>query len=231
MKKSPKSKLLIVSMFVCCLYSGALVAQNREVSQIEYSTESQKQETKSNSRNAIKLNPLLFLRGDIPIYFEKNITDKIFIEIGAGVTFRDYLTSTNYNLDDDHDLEYDVKLGYSYRIGLRYYAADFSYEPYGFYFGLSYQSQNYRSVLTSLNDLEDLNNDIKTHNKDFRLEIGYVTTFEESVFLEPYIGLGIRSRKFDEITIDSNNSNVYEIEKTNDIVPFLSAGVKIGFSF
>ena len=42
-------------------------------------------------KNVFKLNPLLFLRGEAPLYYERALSPKISAEVAVGVTFRNYL--------------------------------------------------------------------------------------------------------------------------------------------
>ena len=42
-------------------------------------------------KNVLKINPLLFLRGEIPLYYERALSHRLSAEIAVGVTFRNYL--------------------------------------------------------------------------------------------------------------------------------------------
>ena len=42
-------------------------------------------------KNVIKLNPLLFFRGEIPLYYERALTHRLSAEVAIGFTWRNYL--------------------------------------------------------------------------------------------------------------------------------------------
>jgi hypothetical protein len=53
--------------------------------------------------NIIKIAPLGFLKGSIPVYYERRITDFFTIQAGVGVTTRNYVRGLMYNaLDGDN---------------------------------------------------------------------------------------------------------------------------------
>ena len=64
-------------------------------------------------KNVIKLNPLIFFRGEIPIYYERSITPRLGIEVGVGVTLRNYL-ALSFTGDDADDF---AKAPRSFRSG------------------------------------------------------------------------------------------------------------------
>lgn len=175
-------------------------------------TSSAKEDDWSMSRNAIKLNPLLFLRGDIPLYFEKNFNSKFSVELGAGVTTADYL-AMSLEIDSTGFDNLESKIGYSFDVGFRYYASDYAFEPEGLFFGIDYRHQQYFASIDKL--------DYKRTNNDFRFLIGNLSNFAENAFWEPYLGLGIRQR----------TSSLDGSTRLNGIVPFLSCGLKIGIYF
>ncbi len=220
-------RLGFIAVFINVVCCSTILAQKRDASTITYVEQSNNANVKTHQRIALKLNPLLLVRGDIPVYYEMSLSNRLSVELGVGLTAIDYLTSRNYNLDPDQDLDYKIELGFSVRGGLRYYTSDYSYEPHGFYFGVTYRLQNFKSELTKINNFDNLSENIEAVNNDARFEIGFVNTFEEGVFIEPYIGIGFRSRDYDKIIIDEF---VYSINRTNDIVPYFSIGAKIGFS-
>ncbi|RZL34304.1 MAG: hypothetical protein EOP00_31830 [Pedobacter sp.] len=101
-----------------------------------------------NQKNAIKLNPILALNGDLPIYFERVISDKISFEIGAGPTVQNFVQNFLDNdmeevqdLDDERTYSY----GYSFMADLRFYPADNSYALDGFYFSPEFRHRLYKN--------------------------------------------------------------------------------------
>jgi len=210
------------------------IAQNRNVIQLEVVDDNTEKgsTTKSNHGSlSIKMNPLIFFRGDIPLYIEKSFSSKFAIEAGIGLTHTDYLAVASdeiegFNYDDS---EIKAELGFSGRVGMRYYASNYGFEPEGVYFAIEYRYQHYNSILSSVGTIENLDKNLQRTNSDFKLTLGYVNYFDENVYIEPYVGFGIRARSIDRFVGDEI-LNTVTIASENDIVPFLSFGFKIGIS-
>jgi len=188
-------------------------AQDPSSVKMEYDESKDVSKNYAKSRTAIKLNPLLFFRGDVPIYVERNITDKFSLEAGVGFTMVDYLSDLSF---EPAVSEREMEIGLSYRAGVRYYAADFSFEPEGVYFSAEYRYQNYKFNYMDLSH--------SYSNSDIRLTMGYLSNIEEHVFIEPYAGFGFRNRTF-----KYPSSLNYDVK--DGLVPFLSLGFKMGISF
>lgn len=225
-----KVYLLLIGCFV---FSSAIIAQNRNVIQIEVENNDSESDSKKAKREhgfSVKLNPLLFFRGDVPIYVEKRLMSNVAIEGGIGFTHTDYF-SVNSNIfsgfvgDDDISNE----MGVSGRIGVRYYASDYGYQSEGAYFAIEYRLQRYNSVLNSYNGVLGLNEKLNRTNSDFRLTIGYVEYIGENFYIEPYAGFGIRNRSVDYVNGGTSSSNI-DINSEKDMLPFLSLGFKVGIA-
>ena len=219
------NKIIIQYCFLLIIAASNLTAQNPSSVQMENTEESGS--NYSESRNMIKLNPLLFFRGDVPVYYEKSLTDKIALEAGVGFTLIDYF---NYSyLIDGYDYKENDKLGYSVLLGLRYYASDYSYMQEGFYFGFNVRYQSYKSDFISIEDIayKGSNN---SANLDVRLHIGYLYMWEENFFIEPYLAFGLRNKSFQEITFD-DASQLYSTSSQTIQNPIFSLGFKFGIAF
>lgn len=55
----------------------------------------------SDENNVIKISPLGFLKGCIPIYYERRISDLFTIQAGVGITTRNYIRGLLYNAQDN----------------------------------------------------------------------------------------------------------------------------------
>ena len=84
-------------------------------------------------KNVIKLNPLLFFRGEVPIYFERALTPRLSLEIAVGVTTRNYLNfSFEGDEPDDFGAATEIIARPTFHLGARYYMND-DLEPQGWY--------------------------------------------------------------------------------------------------
>lgn len=220
------NKLIIAfTLIIAFLSNEQSVAQNK--SSVKMETIDESGSNYSETRNVFKLNPLLFFRGDVPIYYEKSINDKIAVEAGVGFTLSDYFNY--YYLSDDYEYEENNGLGYSFRLGLRYYASDYSYMQEGFYFAVNVRYQAYRADFKSIENVVYSENN-NSSNLDFRLHVGYLHMYEENFFFEPYIAFGVRNGKYMEINYNSISDD-YTTRKTTSINPIFSIGIKLGISF
>lgn len=71
--------------------------------------------------NAVKIDPFQVLRGELMVFYERRISDRISVEVGAGVTRRNW-SYAMFDGDAD-DLRRNIKVltGPSVRLGARYY--------------------------------------------------------------------------------------------------------------
>jgi len=165
----------------------------------------------------IKINPILFVSGDMPIYFEQKLNDVFALELGAGITFYDYFGSTYSLFEQNYDLfDYDIypEFGYSFRTNIKYYP---SYILDEWYFGAGYQYKKYFAVLEDRDTNENFKYE-KTIN-DIRLLVGYIYYFNDKVFADLYGTMGIRNKK-----------TVIGTSQAFAKIPAVSLGIKIGFS-
>ena len=219
-----KLVLIILSIFAVSSFIHA------QQSSVKMETVESDSKDFSEGRSLIKLNPLLFFRGDFPIYFETSVSDKIAVEAGVGFTLIDYFSQPLNLINYDYDYEEENGLGYSFRLGLRYYASDYSYMQEGFYFGANVRYQLYKAEFTSIENIDySANNDIK--NLDFRLHVGYLHMWEENFFIEPYAAFGLRRKTaVSEINYDQN-TQTFSTPVGTQMKPILSLGFKFGISF
>lgn len=209
-----------------------LLAQDKPVVQVEVIDEdAQDAVNKSEIHGvmSVKMNPLLFFRGDIPLYIETTVTSQFAFEVGAGVTIEDYFNFQLY-VSDEYSSTIKPELGFSGRVGVRYYAANYGYQPEGLYFGLDYRLQKYNSTLTQAGTVSLLNQNLSRLNSDVRLTMGYVNYWGDNFFIEPYAGFGIRSRTMDKAT-PNETANTVSVSSETDLFPILSLGAKIGIWF
>ncbi len=189
-------------------------------------------------KNVVKVNPLLFLRGEIPIYFERAISPKLSIEAGIGVTLRDYLAlSFNGNDADDYGAGTEIVPQVSFHVGFRYYFED-DLEPQGLYLQPNFSHLRYTKDIRTKGPTGEFTDvylrDDRTYN-DIRLYVGYQVLSSNSNWMwDLYGGLGYRDR-YNIIVNQSvdltTDQYTYSVEESKDQTVAFFAGVKVGLGF
>lgn len=199
-------------------------------------------------KNALKLNPLLFFRGEIPLMYERALTHRLSVEAGVGFTWRDYL-NLNFTSGggdaDDYGAGTNIIAKPTYHLGLRWYHTD-DIEPQGWYTQLGFAHIEY------VKDIKERNADgsfstIKHRDQriynDIRLLCGYQLLSASSNWLfDVYGGVALRNRGLnlvkETLVLDPDPNSTdeppqyrYTEEPSNDIVPAFFLGVKVGLGF
>lgn len=186
-------------------------------------------------KNVVKLNPLLFFRGEVPVYYERVLSYRLSAELGLGFTWRNYI-SLPINGDDADAFSAGTRIVAkpSFHLGFRYYLQD-DLEPQGTYAQVDFAYLNY----TKFMDTKDSSgyftgNELKDERifNDLRLLVGYQKLSGTSNWLfDFYGGLGLRARSL--IKVNENYNTVtdrftYAVEDVKDLVPAVFLGVKVG---
>jgi hypothetical protein len=229
-------RYLFLALFCIATFSSGFAQKDSNSVTVTYSKVTyHRAERDKNIYNLIKINPLLVLNGDIPIYYERRIMDRLSIEGAIGITHMDYIyqgiTTENY------EEERRAKLGYSLMISAKFYPSNHTKALDEIYFGPEIRHRRYNT------EVEDCGNTSLTGFipeyrtlTDFKLTVGYISYISDNVIFDFYGGVGLRSRNIsyaycDDIYNGSSYNAVMEFEKINDFVPIISAGIKIGFAF
>lgn len=192
-------------------------------------------------KNVVKVNPLLFLRGEIPVYYERALSSRLSAELGVGLTYRNYvnLTFAGDHADaDDFGAGTKIISNPTAHVGFRYYLID-DLEPQGNYLQVELAYLRYSkdislkdSLTGQFNGLTEL--DERVFN-DIRLYYGYQKLSSSSNWLfDFYGGIALRVR---HMTIVNNNFDAakvrwsYDIEEIDDLVPAFFLGVKVGLGW
>ena len=190
-------------------------------------------------KNALKLNPLLFLRGEIPLYYERALSNRLSAQLGVGMTWRNYI---NFNLDADEvdDFGQGTKIiaKLSYHIGARYYFSD-DLEPQGTYMELEFAHLDFFKDISRKDSTGQFTGEPPLHDKrtydDLRLLFGHQSLSATSNWLvDFYGGIGLRSRRMDIVveTLDlSAGQFMYSSKVVDDIVPVIFLGFRVGLGF
>ncbi|MFN6944492.1 MAG: hypothetical protein ACK4ND_06060 [Cytophagaceae bacterium] len=179
--------------------------------------------------NLIKINPLLILRGDIPIYYERRIKDQFSIEAGVGITHRDYLFDDLF--DEYNNFSRTSRLGYSFVLAAKFWPSSYTKALDEFYFGpeIRLLRYNYEVMDCAFQSSRNLLSEHRMFT-DFKITFGYVSYVTDNVFFDFYSGFGLRSRNIKTTSCEYSNlrpSSKFEIVR--DLVPVFSLGVKVGF--
>ncbi len=199
-------------------------------------------------KNAIKLNPLLFFRGEIPLLYERALTHRLSMELGVGFTWRDYL---NLNFSggggdaDDYGAGTNIIAKPTYHLGIRWYHSD-DIEPQGWYTQLGFAHIEYVKDIKEKN-LDGSFSTVKRRDEriynDIRLLCGYQLLSASSNWLfDVYGGVALRNRSLNRVketlVLDPNPDEIgepaqykYDEEPSTDIVPAFFLGVKVGLGF
>jgi hypothetical protein len=188
-------------------------------------------------KNVFKANPLLFLRGEIPFYYERALAHNLSLEVGFGVTLRDYLALGFTDDADDFGAGTVIVPNLSAHMAARFYLSH-DLEPQGLYlqpaFAHLVYTKDIREKAPNGGFTDNSYRDERTYN-DLRLLLGYqMLSGTSNWLLDFYGGLGYRNRNMVVVkeTIDlTNQQYTYTVEETNDRVPVIFLGVKVGLGF
>jgi hypothetical protein len=181
--------------------------------------------------NLVKLNPLLIFVGDIPIYYERRISDHVGVEAGIGMTLTDYYFSSIS--DELIDNTTNTKMGYSFAAGLHLYTSKHYKGMEELYFSPEIRIRKYMTELYQYSGI-DISPAIEQNRiiTDFQIKLGFISYWSDNVSAEYYCGIGIRNRNINKALVTSTgNALIIEMQHTQDVVPCISAGVKIGFGW
>jgi hypothetical protein len=192
-------------------------------------------------KNVLKVNPLLFFRGEVPLYYERALTHKLSVELAVGVTLRNYL-AMSFDGDDADDFGAGTEIipNISYLGGLRWYFTE-DLEPQGWYIQPTFAHLSYeKAILVRQPDgsfVEDvLLHDVRTFN-DIRLLFGHqLLSYSSNWLFDFYGGIAFRDRHMMVVKekIDPTQqpaTYTYTVEERKDRVPAVFLGVKVGLGF
>jgi hypothetical protein len=191
-------------------------------------------------KNVIKFNPLVFFRGEIPLYYERALTPRLSLEAGIGVTLRNYLALSFAGDDaDEFGAGTEIIPRPSFQVGFRYYLSD-DIEPNGAYLQTSFAHLNYTKDIRTKGPTGEFTDeklrDDRTYN-DVRFLLGYQMLSSNSNWLfDVYGGLGYRDR-FNQKVIERLDltqdpiQRVYTTEESKDQTIAFFLGVKFGLGF
>lgn len=244
---------VILSVVFICICS-ALLSQDSITTKVIFFDEEDMSnyDSKSNEglkKNTIKFNPLLILNGEIPVYYERALTESFTAEVGIGMTFKNYMKNFWQQAIDEsyEDFRYEEKeektnSHHTFKLGARYYTGGVALD--GFYFALEYANRKYSTDLTLTNSKSTLGGfnrqdvtesfTVSDHFSEFKIIAGSQTfNYWDNFFADSYFGIGIRQNNATVLTSDddSNGNIVYQLKKESSSAPSFYLGFKVGFEF
>ncbi|MBK0404224.1 hypothetical protein I5M27_14605 [Adhaeribacter sp. BT258] len=204
-------------------------------------TASEKVQNRHNPRiTRVKINPLLILSGDMPVYVEHELKKNLSAEISVGSTYDNVLSDILESASQpDLSITKEGLNSYSFSAALRHYPSVEGSALQGYYFSPEVRFRDYRSLVTKVGG-EDVNLKQGRQILDGKLVIGYINQTSDRIFFDFYGGIGMRY-KFYKDRIE-NYSVIYDPAtgqtsthlKLNDELRrglLLSLGFKLGFAF
>lgn len=189
-------------------------------------------------KNVIKVNPLLFFRGEVPIYYERALSPNLSLEVGVGVTLRNYMALSFAGDDaDDFGAGTEIIPSLSYRMAIRFYLEG-DLEPQGWYIQPEFAHLRYAKDIRISDPMggftEERLRDSRIYN-DIRALFGYQSlSYSSNWVLDYYAGFAFRARDMQVVTetVDPvTRQYTYAVEQRNDFVPALFLGLKVGIGF
>ena len=185
--------------------------------------------------NALKLDPLQIIRGEFSVFYERRISNRVSLEVGLGLTRRNWTYSWFFSDVDDLRRNIVVHTGPSMRLGLRYYLKD-SEELEGVYLMPQFGRRVFKKTFRDLDDGGDLTGDEHSDRREYtevNFTIGYQQLALSSNFMfDIYFGVGYvwRSGREVERIPDSVQGMYFSTPFSNSgVIPVL--GVKLGWGF
>lgn len=185
--------------------------------------------------NALKLDPLQVFRGEISAFYERRISDRISVELGLGVTRRNW-TLPMFNLDaDDLRRNITVLTGPSGRLGVRYYFTE-SPELNGMYIMPQIAYRRYDKRFGDLDSTGTLTGDThldRREIREFNITVGYQQlSVSSNFFFDIYIGLGYVQRNNREVKrLPVPVQSLYATESKTEYGFIPVIGLKLGWGF
>ena len=184
----------------------------------------------------IKINPLLFFRGELPVYIEQKITGNLSLE-GAYLWTKNDVFAGAF----DHDLGAqsgitEVQTGNGYKVALRWYLRH-DLELSGAYISAEYGEREYKTNYFQRDTLGFQTEESILDRRNFRelkliggiQQLGYYSNF----FLDFYGGVGYKFKDFEEVHLHEDMSvqpSHFLVMNRNEGIAFY-LGFKVGFGF
>lgn len=218
-----------------------------------------KKHKRSTETNIIKIAPLSFLSGSIPFYYERSINDFLSVQVGAGVTTRNYLkewinngefgksdenqdeikwngaNQYNDNMNPANDFtNRKSSIGYTVSVEPRIY---FDNEGIGGSFvSIGYSLSKYktssRQIQTGISDLMFLNTYFPEYESISDVSVNFGSqVLNDRISVEYTIGIALRNKKGERYayTYDSNSKYIDGLASYKKTIPAFLFSFKVGY--
>jgi hypothetical protein len=189
-------------------------------------------------KNIVKWNMGMLLRGAFEMDYERCLSEKFTIEVGAGVTYMDFLYSVISDIDNYTREGVTSKYGYLLMGDIKFYPQDvLGFD--GLYISVPIRYRTYysdRQITYSIYDqttgmTNSYSNVFKNNHE--HLEYGFIvgrqTGNDWDITWDTYFGVGISSVNSNK-PLDDNNGIPQQISEHRS-KPFIFIGFKLGLPF
>ncbi len=186
-------------------------------------------------RNAFKFDVAQIIFGDLQLYYERILKAGWSVELGAGITRRNYAVGLNDYSLDNLGRNVDIKTGYAASLSIRKYMFPTD-ELNGLYISLTGSIKDYKTdyqVIDSAGNLTDFSFRDQRKHVSGSLNLGYqLLPVNSNFFLDGYLGVAYHHEDFHVVrTENEEDPNAYFITHDVDNDFALSFGLRIGYGF
>ncbi|HEV7231295.1 MAG TPA: hypothetical protein VGO45_08205 [Bacteroidia bacterium] len=186
----------------------------------------------------LKCDPILLSRGVLPVFLERRLSRFFSVEGAMGITFEDYFKEFFIQGRQLYDKDPNaVKMnGMSAKLAVRYFPKHEGLS--GLYISPELDFTNYRKQEKGIyiNSAGRFTQGALLDQQkyvDLLAVLGTQNTneAEREVYLDWYVGLGMRAGYEDNVGNDESNSGVIRVTHSEKISPILVFGLKLGLGF
>lgn len=185
--------------------------------------------------NAIKFDPFQVLRGELMVFYERRISNRISLELGAGITRRNWSYALFDGDADDLRRNITVLTGPTIRLGARYYFKD-SPELNGAYLMPQAAFRVFDKQYAEIDSTGELNGRAYIDHRqigELNLTFGYQhLSLRSNFFYDIYAGMGYAVRRGRQVNrVASPGETLYMTQPLNADGWTPVIGVKFGWGF
>lgn len=201
----------------------------------------QSNQSSGGRHNIIKVNPFMILHGYFPIAYERQVVNRIAIELGGGLTIKDFIYHSEFMQitreasfsDDDYGEFKEAKNGFGYYGTLKLYLGSYRVpEPSGAYMGLQAQYREHSWIQTFENSSlvsSEILADQRRRTTDFMLLAGWQDIMDDNIVFEINAGIGVRDQSHNRKKIENSGKLADAPPVSSTLV--IAFNLKVGYAF